>query len=234
MINDEAEDGHARVIIDGIDLLATATSTKADGRALLAEFPTLQVTNENMLEFSNGVVVLFDQFWQVPDATADVYGSGWIRHSRRLEDGANALVGLELLWNSLDHEGSGIERVHVLGGTEPNAAHADHGVPMDVDKGEDDKSNDIGHDHVSPEPDTSDISDGEEEEDVLRRALVHLGIVVEVDGNQNTAAEDGDGGEHPTEHSEKSKECDGIWADFVQKFWLLGVYEWGKPTEERV
>jgi hypothetical protein len=53
--------GHARVVIDGIDLLATATSPKADGRTLLAKFPTLQITNEDVFEFSDGIVVLLDQ-----------------------------------------------------------------------------------------------------------------------------------------------------------------------------
>ena len=166
-----------------------------------------------MLEFSDSVVVLFDPLWEITDTATDVDGSGWIGHLHRLEDGTNALVGLELFRNTLNHEGSGVERVHVLGGTEPVAAHADHSIPVNVDKGEDDKGNDIGHYHVSPEPDTTDISDGEEEEDVLRRVLDHLGIVVDVDGNQNTTAEDGDGGEHPAEHSKESKVRDGIWAD---------------------
>ena len=161
-------------------------------------------------------------------------GSGWIGHLHGLENGTDALVGLELLRNSLDHESSGIERIHVLGGTEPGAAHANHGVPVEVDKGKDDKGDDISHDDVSPEPFTTDVSDGEDEEDVLRRVLVQLGVVVDIDGDQNTAAENRDGGEHPTEHSKKSKECDGVWADLVQKLWLLGVYERRKPTEKRV
>lgn len=87
--------------------------------------------------------------------------SGWIGHLRRLEDGPDALVGLELLWNTLNHECASIERIRVLGRTEPGAAHADHGVPMDVDESKDDKGYNISRDYVSPEPDTTDISDCE-------------------------------------------------------------------------
>ena len=108
---------------------------------------------------------------------------GWIGHLHRLKDGANALVGLELLWNTLNHEGPSIKRIHVLGGTEPDATHVDHGLPVGVDEGEDNKGNDISHDYVRPEPDTSNVSDSDDEEDILRRVLVHFGIVVDVDGD---------------------------------------------------
>ena len=103
-----------------------------------------------MLEFPNGIIVLFNELWQITDMATDVDGSGWIGHLHRLENGVDALVGLELLRNSLNHESSGIERVHVLGGTEPDGAHADHGAPVGVYEGKDDKGNDISHDYMSP------------------------------------------------------------------------------------
>lgn len=68
---------------------------------------------------------------------------------------------------------------------------------MDVDKTEDDKGDEISHDHMCPEPGTTDVSDSEEEEDILRRALVDLGVVVDVDGDEDTTAEDGNSCEHP-------------------------------------
>jgi hypothetical protein len=79
-----------------------------------------------------------------------VNGSGWIGHLHGLEDGANPLVRLIFFWNTLNHEGPSIERIHVLGRTKPDPSHADHGVPMDVDESEDDKRNDIGHGYVGP------------------------------------------------------------------------------------
>ena len=174
---------HARVVIDGIDLLAAATSTEGDGGAFLTELSALEITNEDIFELSNVFVVLFDQLRQITDTATDVDGGSRIGHLQRLENGTNAFVGLELLWNTLNHESSCIERIDVLGGTEPSAAHANHGVPVDVYEEEDDKGDEIGNDHVSPEPDTTDISDGEEEEGVLGWALVHLGIVIKVDRN---------------------------------------------------
>ena len=108
---------------------------------------------------------------------------GRVGHLHRLEDGANPFVGLELLWNTLDHEGSSIEGIHVLGGTEPDAAHAGHGIPVEVDENEDDKGDDISHNDMGPKPGTTDTADCEDEEGVLGRALVDLGIVVDVDGN---------------------------------------------------
>ena len=52
--------GHARVVIDGIDLLATTASTETDGGAFLADITILEIGNENLLEFPDGIVVLFD------------------------------------------------------------------------------------------------------------------------------------------------------------------------------
>ena len=53
-------DRHARVVIDGIDLLTTTTSTDTDGGAGLTDLSILEITNENVLEFSDGIVVLLD------------------------------------------------------------------------------------------------------------------------------------------------------------------------------
>jgi len=109
-----------------------------------------------------------------------VDGCGWIGYLHRLEDGPNALVGLELLRNTLNHECAGVERIHVLRRTKPDATHADHGTPVEVYESEDDKGDDISHHHMSPEPDSADIPDCEEEKDVLGWFLGYLGVVVNV------------------------------------------------------
>lgn len=57
----ETRDSHVRVVIDGIDLLTTITSADPDSRTFLANFSTLEISNENVLEFSDGIVVPFDQ-----------------------------------------------------------------------------------------------------------------------------------------------------------------------------
>ena len=178
-----AADKHIRVVIDCIDLLAATTSTKPDSGAFLADLSILEISDKNVLEFSNGIVVFLNQVWRISDTAADVDRSGWIGYLHRLEDGPNALVGLKLLRNALDHECASIERVHVLGRTEPVAAHANHGTPVDVDESEDDKGDDISHDHMSPEPDAANISDCEKEENVLGRFLGYLGVVINVDGD---------------------------------------------------
>ena len=108
---------------------------------------------------------------------------GWIGYLDRLEDGPNALVGLELLWNTLNHECASIERIDVLGGAEPDAAHADHSIPVGVNEGEDDKGDDVSHHYVGPEPDSADISDREQQEGILGGVLGYLDVVVDVDGN---------------------------------------------------
>jgi len=64
--------------------------------------------------------------------------------------------------------------------------------------------------------------------------LGYLGVVVDVNGNEDATAEGRDSGEHPADHSEKAEVCDGVWADLLEKLWLLGAYERGKPTEERI
>jgi hypothetical protein len=87
---------------------------------------------------------------------------------------------------------------------------------------------------MCPEPGAANVSDGDEEQDILRRAFVDLGVVVDVDGDEDTTAEEGNSCEHPAQHSEEPEECDGVWPDLVQKLRFLGVYEWGEPTEERV
>ena len=208
--------GHVRVVIDGIDLLAATASTETDGGAFLADITILEIGNENLLEFPDGIVVLFDLLGQISDAATDVDGGGWIGHLHRLEDGANALVGLELFWNALDHECASVERIHVLGRTEPDTAHADHGVPVHVDESEDDQGDDISHRDVSPEPGTLNVPNCEGEENILVRILGHLGVVVDVDGDEDATAEDRDCGEHPADHPEETKECDGVWADLLK------------------
>jgi hypothetical protein len=171
------------VVIYSIDLLTATAPSNTDGRAFLTDFPILEIANENVLEFSDDIVVLLDQIRQITDAATDVDGCGWVGYLHRLEDGPNALVGLVLLWNALDHERASVERIHELGRTEPDAAHADHGTPVDIDETEDDKGDDISHRHMSPEPDTTNISDCEQEENILGRFLGYLDVVVKVDGD---------------------------------------------------
>ena len=149
--------------------------------------------------------------------------SGWIGYLSGLEDGTDALIGLKLPRNTKNHESASVEGVDVLGRTEPRATHANHCVPVDVDESEDDEGDDVSHCHMSPEPDTADIADCEQEEDILGRILGYLGIVVDVDGNKDTTAENGDGSEHPADHSKESEVCDGVWADLLEKLWLFGV-----------
>jgi len=52
---------HARVVIDGVDLLTATTSTETDSRAFLADLSILEIPDENVLEFSDGIVVLLDR-----------------------------------------------------------------------------------------------------------------------------------------------------------------------------
>ena len=110
-------------------------------------------------------------------------GSGGIGYLGRLENGADALVGLKLFRNTLNHECAGVEGVDVLGRTEPDATHVDHGFPVDVDESEDDEGDDVSHRNMSPEPDTTDVPDCKQQEDILGRTLGHLGVVVDVDGD---------------------------------------------------
>ena len=110
-------------------------------------------------------------------------GCGWIGYLHGLEDGPNTLVGLIFLRNTLNHESASVERILVLGGTEPGATHADHGTPVEVDESEDDKGDDVGHHHMGPEPNPTNIPDCEQEEDVLGWFLGDLGVVVNVDGD---------------------------------------------------
>jgi len=110
-----------------------------------------------------------------------VDGSGGIGYLGRLENCADALVGLKLFRNTLNHECAGVEGVDVLGRAEPDATHVDHGFPVDVDESEDDEGDDVSHRDMSPEPDTTDISDCEQQEDILGRTLGHLCVVVDVD-----------------------------------------------------
>ena len=110
-------------------------------------------------------------------------GCGWVGYLHRLEDGPNALVGLELLRNALNHERASVEGIFILGRTEPSATHANHGPPVEVDESEDDKGDDISHRNVGPEPDSANIPDREQEEDVLGRVLGYLGVVVNIDGD---------------------------------------------------
>jgi len=174
---------YVRVVVDGIDLLTTTSSTNTDSGPFLTNFSILEIGDENVLEFSDGIVVSFNQIRKITDAATDVDGSSWIGNLHRLEDCANAFVGLELLWNTLNHESASVEGIRVLGRTEPGAAHADHGIPVDVDESEDDEGDDICHRNMSPEPDPTDISDCEEHEDILGPILGYFDIVVDVDGD---------------------------------------------------
>jgi len=54
---------------------------------------------------------------------------------------------------------------------------------VEVDESEDDKGDDVGHRHMGPEPNSANIPDCEEEEDVLGRFLGYLGVVVNVNGD---------------------------------------------------
>jgi len=112
-----------------------------------------------------------------------VDGCGWIGYLHGLEDGPNALVGLELLRNTLNHESASVERILILGRTKPGATDADHGTPVEVNESEDDEGDDVGHHYMGPEPNSANIPDCEEEEDILGRSLGYLCVVVNVDGD---------------------------------------------------
>ena len=61
MVGIEARDRRVRVVINGIELVTTKTSTDADSGAFLADFSVLEISHENVLEFPDGIVMLFDQ-----------------------------------------------------------------------------------------------------------------------------------------------------------------------------
>ena len=77
-----------RIEFNGV-LLDTTTSeesTNGDGRPFFCYLPALQVSHQNGLEFSHGVVVKLDQFREPSDTPADVDRSRGVGHLNGLED----------------------------------------------------------------------------------------------------------------------------------------------------
>ena len=77
-----------RIEFNGV-LLDTTTSeesTNGDGRPFFCYLPALQVSHQNGLEFSHGVVVILDQFRKISDSPANVDRSRGIGYLNGLED----------------------------------------------------------------------------------------------------------------------------------------------------
>ena len=113
-------------------------------------------------------------------------------------------------------------------------AEADHLAPVDVDEAYDEESDEIGDSDVGEEDVAGDVADGEHAEDVAALLVDVFEVVVDVDGDEDAAAEDGDAGEEPAHHAEEAQKGDRVQADLVHELGFLGVHERGEPAEEGV
>jgi hypothetical protein len=70
----------SRVKVNRILLLSSKAQEAANGDdgSLLGGLPSLQVPNEDLLKFTDGIVVVFDELRKLSDTTANVDGGGRI------------------------------------------------------------------------------------------------------------------------------------------------------------
>lgn len=159
---------HARVIIDRIshDAAHSQEAAKANGRSLLSGFPTLQVSHQHLFKLADGVVMDLNQMGKVSDTATDMHGSGRIWNLDGIEDGLDTWIGLELLRDTHDDEGAGVEGEDVFRRAEKLRTKAHHSGPMKPDDDYDDSRDNINHANMGPEIVSSDVTNGQHGEGV--------------------------------------------------------------------
>ena len=106
--------------------------------------------------------------------------------------------------------------------------------PVDPYEEYDEEGEDVGSCYVYEKNGSSKVAKGEHGKHVSARGVDILEVVDHVDGNENTACEDSNGREEPSNHAQETKEGDSIESDFVQQFAIFGVYQWREPAKESV
>lgn len=102
---------------------------------------------------------------------------------------------------------------------------------MTIDEKDDQKSNEVGETNMCIEHGAFHISDAHSTENVHVLGSV-LDVVDVVNGHEYSASDYCNDQEKPSEESDEAKKDDAIDTDLVNKFWVLGAYERGNPTEE--
>ena len=110
-----------RVEVDGIVHLATTTheTTNPDRWTFLRDLSALEILDKHSLQLLHAFVMVFDEFRQLANVTANVDRGCRIRRVNALEDSANTLVRLMLFGYLIDHQGPSVERLYIFGGAEP-------------------------------------------------------------------------------------------------------------------
>ena len=90
--------GNVRVMVNSIEFPATTPHPSSDPNSwsLGPKLPILHVSNENLLEFADGLIVVVDEFRKATDLATDVYAGRWVGHAKGVEDALQATVALSL------------------------------------------------------------------------------------------------------------------------------------------
>ena len=168
--------------------------------------------------------MVVDKGWQPADLATNVHARRWVWNVQLLKEVRETLVALEFPWHVTDAEGAGIEIRNVILGGEPIVPELDHSPPVEVDEEADEECDGIGDPDVDEEPLASYVTDGEHAEDVALLWVDVAEVVKDVDGNETTTGDEGDGEEEPSEHTKKAQVRDGVQAEQAEQLRLMGMY----------
>lgn len=130
---------NARIKLNCIPLRSTTPTrrTNSDDRPLGSNFSTLQIFDQNLFEFPDGLIVVLNQVGKLPNFSANMHTRCWVGHSSTLKNGLEAFVRLELFGHGSDLQCARIEGLHMLGGTKPGLPQLENFGPMEVDAEDD-------------------------------------------------------------------------------------------------
>lgn len=140
----------SRIIFNRIPRRPTTPTRRAnsDSGPLGSNFAALQILDQNLFEFPDGLIVVLNQVRKLPNFSANVHTRSWVGHPSTLENGLEAFIRLELFGHGSDLQCARIEGLHMFGGAEPGLPQLENLSPMVVDAEDDEEGDDVGHDDV--------------------------------------------------------------------------------------